>query len=118
MKAILVTEAQYKKRFPKVKPFSGERRQPDMRYRAPAHFQLRNKSWKLVHGFITFNGERLHHAWVEHKGLVVDLYYSLSMTQEEFYRVYEVKKVKRFSIAQTRMLMDKHRSYFFRHDSV
>ena len=79
-------------RFPGAKhhrrTFVSERQWPA--FMAAAHFLMRNRTWKIVHGTVNGTGEhagtRIPHAWLEKQGMVYDAYYEMFVTKAEFYR--------------------------------
>lgn len=77
------------------------------RFRDPAHHILiRNKSHLCVHGFITDEtGMRMPHAWIEHGGIVVDIFYGITLRRDEYYKVYNVSSEVKYTSSQLRKVI-------------
>lgn len=107
-----IQSEQLKRECPGAKKYQPKKRQAKTRFRDPAHFQqLRNASATVCHGFIDGpNGKELH-AWVEHNGLVIDLHFGITALQGEYQKMMNPSGVRRFTKAQLREKMDKHRTY-------
>lgn len=89
-------------------------------FRKSAHFVHDNKGWKLVHAKInTIPGKwkvlrkvnQVPHAWVEALGMVYDPQFEIYMTRKEYYKLFRVQDVKKYSFAQMRAMLDKKRRY-------
>ena len=83
------------------------------RFRDPAHhIMLRNKTQICVHGTIVDEyGIEQPHAWVEHGGLCYDIFYGVTFRQDEYYKVFKVGSVKKYTAAQLRKILDVERTY-------
>jgi len=91
-----------------IKKHRNVHREPNKRFRDPAHFVLRwNPGWAVVHGVV--NGE--FSAWVEKGGFVVDLHNDVRMPKEQYYKVFKVKPIKRFTKSELREALDLWRTY-------
>ena len=55
-----------------------------------AHFLMRNRTWKIIHGYVNgvgeFSGQVVPHAWLEKQGMVYDAHNEMFLTKAEFYR--------------------------------
>lgn len=89
-------------------------------FRMASHFVVDNKGWQLVHAQIhkvpnkwkvLSKVEITPHAWVEKYGMVFDPLFEIYMPKKQFYSLFKVKGVKRYTFPQMRKMLDKKRRY-------
>lgn len=80
-----------------------------------AHFLMKNRTWKLIHGTVDgvgeFAGMRTPHAWMEKQGMVYDAHFEMFMTKAEFYRARGAKVSIEMSYRPAHEMMVLKQSY-------
>lgn len=89
-------------------------------FRMSAHFVNTNKQWKLAHASIykvpkgwkvLHKVEQTPHAWVEHLGMVYDPFFNVYLPQKDYYKLFKIRGVKKYTFKQMRLMLDKKRRY-------
>jgi hypothetical protein len=89
-------------------------------FRKSAHFVVDNKGWQLIHGTIRVvpakwltlrKQQSMPHAWVEGLKMVFDPEFNIYMNRRDYYKLFKVTGVKKYSFAQMRVMLDKKRRY-------